>query len=193
MVFQESKLDCNLHQISQYETRSSRYRFQTDVRSLAPSPRSPPLITKTTDQKLSRIIPDRKSSQNLTGKPFLTYSIRPFIVELFTAEFLTRSPKQSYFGVDLSPDRQLPTPAVLNELALHKATKPRAPRTGFAMDSLWNSSRTRFAYRPRHRKVSSSQNWQVEHILIQEQPATYRHGPYVENSTHRFFRIAHCS
>lgn len=60
--------------ISQYETRSSRYRSQTEVRSLAPS------------------------LQNLTGKPSLTYSIGPFVVELFTAERLTRSPKGSNSG-----------------------------------------------------------------------------------------------
>ena len=39
-------------------------------------------------------IPRDQSSQNLTGKPFLTYSIGPFIVELFTVERLTRSPER---------------------------------------------------------------------------------------------------
>ena len=53
-----------IRQISPYETRSSGYRSQTDVRSSAPSP------------------------QNLTGKPSLTYSVGPFMVELFTARCL---------------------------------------------------------------------------------------------------------
>ena len=60
-----------VHRISQYETRSSRYRSRTDVRSLAPS------------------------LQNLTGKRSVTYRIAPFMVELFTAGRLNRSPRRS--------------------------------------------------------------------------------------------------
>ena len=98
--------------ISQYETRSSRYRSQTEVRSLAPS------------------------LQSLTGKPSLTYSIGPFVVELFTAERLTRSPKRSDFGA-----------------AGHPTTAPhasRVERTRFAetsqaqnpTDGIWNATAT---------------------------------------------------
>ncbi len=46
-----------------YETRSSGYQPHADVRSSAPSP------------------------QSLTGKRSLTYSIAPFMVELFIIEF----------------------------------------------------------------------------------------------------------
>ena len=63
-----------VHRISQYETRSSRYRSRTDVRSLAPS------------------------LQNLTGKRSVTYPIAPFMVELFTAGRLNRSPRRSHPG-----------------------------------------------------------------------------------------------
>jgi len=61
--------------ISPYETRSSGYRSQSNVRGLAPS------------------------LQNLTGKRSLTYSVAPFMVELFTAGRLTRSPERSHPGV----------------------------------------------------------------------------------------------
>ena len=54
-----------------YETRSSGYQPHTVCRSSA------------------------SSLQNLTGKRSLTYSIAPFIVELFTVERLTRSPRWS--------------------------------------------------------------------------------------------------
>ena len=60
--------------ISQYETRSSRYRSRTDVRSLAPS------------------------LQNLTGKRSRLYPIAPLMVELFTAGRLNRSPRRSHPG-----------------------------------------------------------------------------------------------
>jgi len=78
--------------ISPYETRSSGYRSQSNVRNLAPS------------------------LQTLTGKRSLTYSVAPFIVELFTAGRLNRSPEWS---PPVSPvtRRQLPTPAALSDLA----------------------------------------------------------------------------
>ncbi len=36
------------------------------------------------------------SPMQLTSKPFLTYSVRPFMVELFTARFLAQSPRESH-------------------------------------------------------------------------------------------------
>lgn len=70
-------------------------------------------------QKLGVPLPDRRSRfgivsppprfgsvaaqaelhQNLTGKPSLTFSVGPFMVELFTAGHLTRSPEWSSSGV----------------------------------------------------------------------------------------------
>lgn len=89
--------------ISPYEYRSSGYPSAADVRSLAPSPNS------------------------LTGKPSLTFSVGPFIVELFTAGFLARSPRWSpRFG--LSPGSKLPTPAALKELA--RNTQAHSPADG---------------------------------------------------------------
>jgi hypothetical protein len=84
-----------------YETRSSGYRSHTDVRSSAPSP------------------------QNLTGKRSLTYSVAPFVVELFVARVRpspTWQPSPSRRGghtpVPSVARRELPTPAALNELAV---------------------------------------------------------------------------
>ena len=70
-------------QISPYESRSLGYRSRTDIRCSAPSPR------------------------NLTGKLFRSYSIEPFMVELFTAGRLTRSPEWS-FRCSLSPKNSSP-------------------------------------------------------------------------------------
>ena len=79
-----------------YETRSSGYRPHTVLRSLAPS------------------------LQSLTGKRSLTYSIAPFMVELFTFEFLARYPRMSAPVLPVAR-QQLPTPAALNELARGKS------------------------------------------------------------------------
>ena len=79
-------------EISPYENRSSGYRSHAEVRCSAPS------------------------LQNLTGKPFLTCSVGPFMVELFTAGRLNRSPRWSA-PVHSVARGQLPTPAALNELA----------------------------------------------------------------------------
>ena len=74
-----------------YETRSSGYQPHTDFHGSAPS------------------------LQNLTGKRSLTYSIAPFMVELFTFEFLARYPRVSAPVLPVAR-QQLPTPAALNEL-----------------------------------------------------------------------------
>ena len=74
-----------------YETRSSGYQPHTVFRSSAPS------------------------LQNLTGKRSFTYSIAPFVVELFTVECLARSPRWSSPVLPVAR-QQLPTPAALNEL-----------------------------------------------------------------------------
>jgi hypothetical protein len=93
-----------VHRISQYETRSSRYRSRTDVRSLAPS------------------------LQNLTGKRSLTYRIAPFIVELFTAGRLNRSPRRSHPGTLC---RQSAAPHA-SRVERTRPRQARTPRTGFA-------------------------------------------------------------
>ena len=58
-----------------YETRSSGYQPHTEFHGSAPS------------------------LQNLTGKRSLTYRIAPFMVELFAAGRLNRSPRRSDLGV----------------------------------------------------------------------------------------------
>ena len=78
--------------ISPYETRSSGYQPHTDFHGSAPSP------------------------QNLTGKRSLTYSIAPFMVELFTFGVLVRYPRLSAPVLPVAR-QQLPTPAALNELS----------------------------------------------------------------------------
>ncbi len=55
-------------------------------------------------------------SQRFTRKLSLTYSVEPFIVELFTVGFLVRSPKR-LLRCDLSLGSQLPTRATLKELS----------------------------------------------------------------------------
>ena len=87
---------------------------------------------------MSEIYPG-KPSQNLTGKPSLTYSIGPFIVELFTAERLTRSPKRSHSGTVC---RQTAAPHASRVERTHspKRDKSRTPRTGFGIGRSQNSA-----------------------------------------------------
>ena len=82
-------------EISPYENRSSGYRSHAEDRGSAPSP------------------------QSLTGKPSLTCSVGPFMVELFAAGRLTRSPERSA-PVHSVARGQLPTPAALHDLARSK-------------------------------------------------------------------------
>lgn len=92
--------------ISPYEIRSSGYRSRTEVRGSVPSPR------------------------NLTGKPSLTCSVGPLMVELFTARFppprlaaaFAESPGLSA-PVPFVAKRKLPTPAALKEL-VSRETSP---------------------------------------------------------------------
>ncbi len=70
--------------ISPYETRSWGYRSHGDVRASATSP------------------------WNLTGKPSLTYSVGPFVVELFTAIGFADGRRESQSRSRLSPDGSSP-------------------------------------------------------------------------------------
>ena len=92
-----------------YETRSSGYRPHTVLRSSA------------------------SSLQNLTGKRSLTYSIAPFMVQLFTVGRLNRSPRWSHPGA-----------------ACHQTTAPhasRVERTSLAGPDPMDGILTRFACR----------------------------------------------
>ena len=82
-----------MRRISPYENRSSGYRSHADIRDSAPSP------------------------QNLTGKPFLTCTVGPFMVELFAATGFADGRRGGQPRFRLSPGRKLPTPAALNEPA----------------------------------------------------------------------------
>ena len=74
-AFRQAILSCSQrivgHRFPTYETRSSGYQPHTDVHGSAPY------------------------LQSLTGKRSLTYSIAPFMVELFAVDFSVRSPRSS--------------------------------------------------------------------------------------------------
>ncbi len=127
------------------------------------------------------------SPRNLTGKPSLTYLVGPFMVELFTAGRLTRSPGWS-IPVPTVASRKLPTPARLKELALASP----GPRDGiFTRFVCWNDSsteavqRTASPTRPRsqdgnkvcpHRPSSVCTNQDNSRELPQAQTAIWRIG-----------------
>jgi len=111
------------HRISPYETRSSGYRSRTDVHSSAPSP------------------------QNLTGKRSLTYSVAPFVVELFIARVRpspmcrpSPSRRGGHTPVPSVARRELPTPAALNELAVASPDPTDGICTRFACRNRWLSA-----------------------------------------------------
>jgi hypothetical protein len=83
-AFRQAILSRRISRISPYENRSSGYRSHTDVRDSAPSP------------------------QNLTGKPSLTYSVGPFVVELFTAIGFADGRRGGRPRFRLSPDGSSP-------------------------------------------------------------------------------------
>jgi len=104
-------------------------------------------------EPLTEIRDSAPSPQNLTGKRSHTCSVAPFVVELFMAGRLTRSPERSDSGPVC---RQTGTPHAsrVERTRSPRDDKARTPRTGFApaLSAGIPAARQHVRRRPPHRR-----------------------------------------